>query len=81
MVILILTIMVSKAKFTPVISSKDIEDKYLTQIISVSKLLQVSTKDKIKYERNLERHKVLANRNFDNSTKADMFAKAYGFSG
>lgn len=62
------------------ISSKDIEDPYLSEIVSVSKILRISVKEGGHYfEQQLKKHKLLANRKFYKSTKKDLFRKAYGF--
>lgn len=62
-----------------IISSHDIEDTYLTSIVAISKLLRLSTKIEMKFVKAQHKHFYLANRKFDNTTKKDLFKKAYWF--
>lgn len=59
------------------ISSHTIEDTYLTELVKVTKFYRLSTKLEMKYIHAFKKHILLANRRFDNSTKKDLFKKAY----
>lgn len=61
------------------ISSHDIEDNYLTEIISVSKILKLSTKLEMKFVHTLNAHIHLTNTKFDRTTNKNTFEKIHGF--
>lgn len=61
------------------ISSDEITDKYLTDIMSVYPILKASGSKEYYLCAVIKKHRRRANRKFDNTTKNDFFNKAYRY--